>query len=792
MNIQILALREFFSQREHKKMKSEVWWDRGIRATSVEDIFIRPLEILGSQVAQEERFNIYYTVAECQPEQGRHLLRQNHIPFDVDDLELPNTPEVDLEALKIIARVVCGAIGVEYDKTGVLFSGGGLQLLVGTTAAIVDTGYFDIARKHYRAICDRINLRLMQNNIKGRADTSVWSPARLMRYPDTINSKPGRPERIARILQGTIERTNFTLEAASGLPAIALQDQIATKIMSYFPPPDNKTIFAECDFLKWCQAMPQDVTEPQWYAMLSIVARMENGVQLAHHLSKGHSGYSLEETDLKIQQALETSGPRTCKNISFLAGRCALCRHYPDKIKSPILIYGPDHIKTKDSGFHNVYSKEGVVKIGKPNYSDLVKYFKQKHPYISIEGTHTVWEWKDSFYTEIPYSSIKRFAEEHFDPEATCSMRKEFLEKIQVTEPMPADFFVQSTAGKMNFQNGVLDVYTRELVAPQMHHGFRSQLPCEYDPGAQCPRFMQFIDEVTLKRKELANILQEFLGYAFVAGDCYHQKILILSGVGANGKSTLVDLVRALSGKEAYSSLSVKDMQDPQRRYLLEGKMINIAEENSRDAFKDPEIIKNIASGGEILVKKLYVQPYHFRNNTKVIMLCNALPITPDVTLGMFRRFLIVPFEATFLSELGNVDKRILQKLMQELPGIFNWILAGYKRLQEQGEFSASTVVEDAMRVYQQESNSVLQWMLDDVEYEEDPGYFINRTDLYADYVSYCEQNRLNISNANTMLKELRRWIQKHGGVLEERQIRKGNQRARCINHVKHAVLPRF
>src|SRR4029079_17555898 len=47
--------------------------------------------------------------------------------------------------------------------------------------------------------------------------------------------------------------------------------------------------------------------------------------------------YSREETDKKLDHALEASGPRTCANIRDSLG-CGACRNCPfaDKIRSPI------------------------------------------------------------------------------------------------------------------------------------------------------------------------------------------------------------------------------------------------------------------------------------------------------------------------------------------------------------------------------------------------------------------------------------------------------------------------
>jgi hypothetical protein len=291
--IQVLALRAHGSPVDGQERKSEVWFEKGIRSPTVEDLFLDPEATL-SQIEPSERFNVYYTIAECEERTGRIFSRQYHIPFDVDGIEVPDDEKAIPRLLEPLARVVCAAIGCEYDETAILFSGNGLQFIVGIKDPIEDVEYFDKARGHYRAICDRIDLRLSEHKIEGKADPSVWSRARLMRHPLTQNRKPGKPARWGQILQPNIMRGTFSLEEASGLPTVDVHDQIAPQVARSLFTPDPDEIMSErgCSFLTWAKATPKEVTEPLWYAALSIVGLFPNGRQMAHEISKGHPKYS--------------------------------------------------------------------------------------------------------------------------------------------------------------------------------------------------------------------------------------------------------------------------------------------------------------------------------------------------------------------------------------------------------------------------------------------------------------------------------------------------------------------
>jgi hypothetical protein len=99
---------------------------------------------------------------------------------------------------------------------------------------------------------------------------------------------------------------------------------------------DANRILEECAFLRHCRDDAETLPEPEWYAMLSILARCEGGRELCHELSKLYPGYNEEETDRKISQALESAGPRTCADIREKFG--GFCEGCPHQVTSPICL----------------------------------------------------------------------------------------------------------------------------------------------------------------------------------------------------------------------------------------------------------------------------------------------------------------------------------------------------------------------------------------------------------------------------------------------------------------------
>ncbi len=261
----------------------------------------------------------------------------------------------------------------------------------------------------------------------------------------------------------------------------------------------------------------------------------------------------------------------------------------------------------------------------------------------------------------------------------------------------------------------MLDTETLELLPHSPERGFRSGLAYSYDVMATCPTFDKFMHDVTCGDAGLQAVLLEFAGYALSSDSCWAQKALVLEGVGSNGKSTLMNILRALAGKDNYASLTLSDLRGEGNRQMLDGKLFNMAEETPSKSLMESSIFKNLVTGGETQVRQLYKKPYVMRNRAKLIFACNDLPGSNDTSLGYFRRFLIVPFRATFSDALGNKDSFIEEKLIKELPGIFNRVIRHYAALVKNKVFSESGASLQALSEYRLDVDLVERFFTEEV-----------------------------------------------------------------------------
>lgn len=476
-----------------------------------------------------------------------------------------------------------------------------------------------------------------------------------------------------------------------------------------YPSVEGTEAFRQCGFLSHCKENQEQIQEPQWYAALSVVARFKEGRKQCHGISYKHKDYSAHGCNEKIDQALEEAGPRTCENISKLWDGCARCPLF-NKISSPINI--------RETSFWYVGQKGNLL----PMYNELLEEFKTITPYRTIADMKTVYTFKETHYVECTPIEIKAFAEDKFEPKPKERERQEFVHKVFSNHVARRSFFTESTENKLNFANGVLGLTDEggRSAALVLHHesfGFRHVLPYRYDPSAEAPTFLSWIKDVMLGDEALVKILQEYMGYVIRGGEYKYHKALWLSGSGRNGKSTFLSVLKALIGTGNYSTLSIRQIiGDKFSSADLDGKIANFSEETSPEELSDSGPFKNLTGDGELLAQKKYGDPYSFRNRAKLIMTYNEVPILKDLSPGMLSRPIIIPFKKDLTDE-SLQDRNLKKKLLAELPGIFNFALRGWERLEEQEGFTTSPKCELAKLDVQTASCSALRWIEERVEF---------------------------------------------------------------------------
>lgn len=710
--IQIRKVREYIKQNSTDTGKIEIPLEPDQVFTSHEHLYREFAQVL-AKIPETERYNLFgtlgYTAGET-PEKrvSRSWVGQDVMFFDIDDIAVLQNGSIAEEKY---LEAVGAALKLDPHSFSTFFTGHGLHILVGMKTPIESAAYFKKNKFHYQVVCGKINDELAKRGLKGKADTQVFAPNYMFRLPGSLNKKPNEPVRTVRELNLSFERHDFDLKKISGLPDIDDKAQISKKELSYFKL-DHATIQDGCNFIKWTKENASKVDEPQWYAMISIVARLPGGRELVHEYSRKHPSYSEEHTNQKIDQALKMSGPRTCENIESMYPGCSECKYYK-KVRSPIQIKGPKFIATEDSGFHTMDRKGQLV----PQFKDLMLHYDAEAPFISIEETGENYRWSGTDWQLKPELWLENYAQEKFNPFVKSHVTREFMNTIRRNNLRPHKWFTTSTSRKINLSNGILDIDSLKLSPHSPELGFRHTLPFNYDPSAQAPLFTKMLNDVTCGDLSMQMVLLEYMGYILSGDKCFADKMLVLTGEGQNGKSRFVQIMQALIG-EKLAKFSFSQIKSDFMKIMLDGAFMCLFEEIPKDGERESwEILKDWSAGGIISACKKHKDFIFFENKAKIVITCNRLPFGTDPSHGWFRRLLILPFEATFSYEAGNIDTDIANKIIaSELPGVLNLVLEAYARLKKQNyQFTQSKASDTALAEYKSFGDSALRWFEDNL-----------------------------------------------------------------------------
>ncbi|UUF15201.1 MULTISPECIES: phage/plasmid primase, P4 family [Flavobacterium] len=349
------------------------------------------------------------------------------------------------------------------------------------------------------------------------------------------------------------------------------------------------------------------------------------------------------------------------------------------------------------------------------------------------------WKQKDHFFLN---SFLGDFAQKSGLGKLEAQQSKvkiDLMKQFQSDAEIP-DFNKKSNEIRIPLKNGTLIFKNGqfEQTGFKMEHFSTYQLPFEYNPEAKAYIFQKFLDRV-LPNKELQKILLEFIGYCFVK-KMKLEKMLLLFGNGRNGKSVVNEIIHSLLGEENVTSFSVTSLCDPksQTRPLLENNLLNCSQEFGTGKF-DLDIFKTLVSNQKIEAKKLYQNPYTIENYGRMISNCNTLPRVTENKDAFYRRLIILPFKVKIPED--EIDINLANKIISnELPGIFNMVIEGMKRLVEQNNFTYSEITEEELKKYRRDSNSVLTF-LDDENYIPSKTEKVKISDFFEIYQNYCIRN---------------------------------------------------
>jgi P4 family phage/plasmid primase-like protien len=314
------------------------------------------------------------------------------------------------------------------------------------------------------------------------------------------------------------------------------------------------------------------------------------------------------------------------------------------------------------------------------------------------------------------------------DDEAEAWMKKrnkvdKIIEKLKqnkfkkdLMEECAIRFFDEEFEKKVNdapnllgFNNGVYDL--------DLDH-FRSGSPDDYltfSTGYDYIDFdgdeevFDFINKflATIQKNEAEREYLLRLSASFLCGRNKEQQVRIWIGGGSNGKSTFMNLVALALGdyydvvpptlitrKRAQAGAATPELADKNGKRLLS---LNEPEE---DETVQVGILKELSGSDWIMARALYGNPFKYKPQFKMVLLCNNLPRVTALDRGTWRRVRVIRWLSEFIDSLKNKENDnqflkddTLEDRMKEWPEAFMWLLLNkYKEYKKTGLMQPKSV----------------------------------------------------------------------------------------------------
>jgi P4 family phage/plasmid primase-like protien len=282
----------------------------------------------------------------------------------------------------------------------------------------------------------------------------------------------------------------------------------------------------------------------------------------------------------------------------------------------------------------------------------------------------------------------------------------------------------------------VLDAHRREDLNTKL-------APVEYDPAAISTVYDGFFAWAQ-PDVEMRRYLHQVAGYS-ASGDTSEQKLWFWYGLGANGKSTAIDLWAHVLGDysgtigiETFLDQGIKKRGEQASPDLarLGGVRLLRASEPERGSKLNEALIKAATGGEPMAVRALHRGFFDLTPLFKLIIGGNYKPDIPGTDEGIWRRMKLVPWNAHV--EDKDRDETLPAKLRAEAAGVLNHIVRGMLDWLSHGLIEPDAV-KAATAEYREANDPLARFLGVCVERTDDPKDRVQSSRLYDVFVAWCK-----------------------------------------------------
>lgn len=318
---------------------------------------------------------------------------------------------------------------------------------------------------------------------------------------------------------------------------------------------------------------------------------------------------------------------------------------------------------------------------------DGVNIIRNQKAFYRYEGDHWATIDDDVVRAEIQ-RCYSKFAPSH---SLTNGIFKVFCDFVNAERNLEVGKFMGDpetcTDNLAVFQNGIVD-FTGDTPVMSNHTPdlFNlNVLPHSYNPDAECPHWIDFLNEVFDQDQQIIEQLRMWFGYCLTS-DVSLEKFALFKGPTGSGKGTITTMLSQMIGMENIAAPSIDRVHTNSALEEMAKKsvaMIPEAEEipsNIKTAVLGT--LKAVIGGDAVSYHEMYKGSRNSVFKLKIVMTTNKMPKFNDPSGALVARALVFPM---FNSYRERQDHTLKPRLLSEIEGVTNWAIEGLRKLRANG-----------------------------------------------------------------------------------------------------------
>lgn len=280
----------------------------------------------------------------------------------------------------------------------------------------------------------------------------------------------------------------------------------------------------------------------------------------------------------------------------------------------------------------------------------------------------------------------------------------EVIKQVKYRSPIVST----ETVFPIRFRNGILR--NGAFITVKDYMDFTPYfIDIDYLPDAEPVEMVdEYINNLTNGDSTYRDLLMEVIGYVMITDPERIRslgKFFMFRGDGANGKGTLLQIMKKIYNAKNCTNLSIKQLTDDRYKVTMIGKLANLGDDIEAEAIDNDQlkVLKNISTADTVATRHMYAESESTTFTIKLYFTTNSDISSFEKGYAYKRRIVWLPM----FNKVEKPDPRFISKLTtpDALKYWIRLIVEGYKRLYQNMEWTKCQAVEEYNSRYHENNN---------------------------------------------------------------------------------------